>query len=336
MSDYDSLTRAYPPPQLDREPYHPRQSFDIPPSQRFNQNRTIPGFNPDSNVPRFRSFDDDDSEMNSMSRNQFPENHTLPHLDKQQTYIAPYQHVMKRGGNSEKMKEIFGENQVYSSMENIEFPAQTRAPPEQFKPAASSSYNGYIPRMKVLEGPEMKMPIREGFSSAQHSSRYQQKQSSHERIKVYNAILQYFPGYIMTKTAQHGSFGIYKAIVQCLLCNGIRYAVAIVEENNASIGEKRNLSELAWESFQTRYTEDEKEAARFKIDTFAYGHPEGSSILDDTIRLNRETKDSFKYTCDNLPLEIEILKIKQDETMAESGTVATALETFSCVLSFVE
>lgn len=335
MSDYDSLIKAYPAPQFDRPMYHPRQEFDLPPHQRTNQRRTFQDPNFNSSVPRFRSLEDE-TEPNPMFRNEFPPNHNLPNLDSNQQYIAPYQHVMKRAGNAEKMKEIFGENQVFSSMDTVDFSSQTRAPPEQFKPVSSPAYNGYVPKMKILEGPEMKIPVREGFAATNPQSKPSNKKYSSDRVKIYNAVLQYFPGYVMTKTSQHGSFGIYKAIVQCLLCNGVRYAVAIVEENFANIGEKRNLSELAWESFQTRYTEDDKEAAKFQIGTFEYGHPKGNSILDDTIRLNRETKDSFKYTCDNLPLNVELLKMREDESMAETGTISSALETFSCVLSFME
>jgi len=331
MTDYDSLLKAYPAPQFDREMYHPRREFDLPPNERMDRGQSFP------NIPRFRSFEDDESEMNPMYRNEFPPSHSLPNPNSHQSYIAPYQHVMKRAGNAEKMKEIFGEHQVFSSMDTIDFPEQNRTPPEQFRPAPpSTGYNGYIPKMKVLDGSDMKIPIREGFSTANNQSRHPDKRLSAERIKIYNAILQYFPNYVMTKTAQHGAFAIYKAIVQCLLCNGVRYAVAIVNETATSIGGKRNLSELAWESFQTRYSEDDKEATKFQIETFAYGHPEGTSILDDTIRLNRETKDSFKYTCDNLPLNVELLKMREDENMAETGTVASALETFSCVLSFSE
>lgn len=333
MSDYDSLTRAYPAPQFDREPYHPRQNFDIPPNERIIQK-----FASGTNIPKFRSFDDEDNgELNPIFRNQFPPNHNLPNPNNNQTYIAPYQHVMKRAGNAEKMKEIFGENQVYSSMDTIEFPNRNSPVKnsERFDPNPMSSYRGYIPKVKVLDGSDMRGAVREGFSTENKQNRMTIKTPSNDRVKIYNAILQHFPGYVMTKTSQHGSFGIYKAIVQCLLCNGIRYAVAIVEENTASIGEKKNLSELAWESFQTRYSEDDKEAVKFQLGTFEHGH-DGNSILDDTIRLNRETKESFKYICDNLPLSVELLKTREDESMAETGTVISALETFACVLSFTE
>lgn len=327
MSDYDSLTKAYPAPQFDRAAYHPRQNFDLPPDQRPSN----------AQIPRFRRFEDDEPEINPMYRNEFPPNHHLPNIDSNQTYIAPYQHVMKRAGNAEKMKEIFGENQVFTSMDTVDFPQQTKMPPEQFRPIEPAAYTGYVPRMKVLEGPEMKIPVKEGFSAPNNQQTKQSnKKFSSDRVRIYNAILQYFPSYVMTKTAQHGNFAIYKAIVQCLLCNGVRYAVAIVEESVMNIGGKRNLSELPWESFQTRYSEDDKEAVKFQIDTFAYGHPDGTSVLDDTIRLNRETKESFKYTCDNLPLNVELVKAREDENMAETGTVATALETFSCVLSFTD
>jgi hypothetical protein len=112
--------------------------------------------------------------------------------------------------------------------------------------------------------------------------------------------------------------------------------VAIVKEDAAGIGEQRPLASLGWDSFQTRWTDDDIECRKFQMSTFPYGRPDQGSMLDDTIRLSRETKSAFKYQCDNLPLAVELIKLREDEHMAETGTVASALETFQCVLSWAE
>lgn len=369
MSDYDSLVRSYPTPSFDDPPRNPRQAF----KPAWNETKpdhftTLSMRNPNlrgikeyyapsdpsaSYVPRFKNLGESVIEntnnnnlpqydsasanmrvghggsLEDMKRSEFPPNHHLPQGRIDQNYLAPYNHAMKRMGNAERMKEIFGDHQVYSSMDNINFNSQTKRT-ERFQTPAESQYSGYIPRSKVLDGSNPLLNTVQG--SALSGSRNVNPPS--HRLQVYNAILEYFPEFIMTKTGQHGQFGIYKAPAQCLLCNGVRWIIAIVKDDSATIGERRPLSTLPWESFQTRWTEDDSECRKFQMVQFPYSKPDGETILDDTIRLSRETEGSFKYTCDNLPLDVEILKMKKDETIAESGTVSSALEMFSTVLSW--
>ena len=331
MADYDSLIRAYPMPEFDRPIMHPRQSFDMDPSERG----TDWGMGRETDMPRFRTLADDAPDASQMRRGQMPPSHHMPDPNRRGVYVAPYQHAMKRPGNAARMKEIFGEQQIYSSMDTLDLAEPQPRPREEFREGPTEQpYTGYVPRMKVLDESNVRVaPVREGYSTT--PSQPNAPAAAH-RVKVYNAILEYFPGFIMTKTGQHGPFGVWKAPAQCLLCNGVRYVVAIVKEDAAGIGEQRPLASLGWDSFQTRWTDDDIECRKFQMSTFPYGRPDQGSMLDDTIRLSRETKSAFKYQCDNLPLAVELIKLREDEHMAETGTVASALETFQCVLSWAE
>lgn len=315
MADYNNLNNAYPAPTFDAAMNHPRKTYDIPPSYRFE-------------TPKFKDL----SEM-GMRRDQFPANHQMPNPNKSQVYITPYQHTMKRAGNPERMKEIFGETQVYQATD--EFKDLKPHVKEQFQLSTSSSYTGYVPRIKLLDESDPNMgSIQEGYTIS--SKPQQSKSPPANRIKVYNAILEYFPGFIMTKVAQHGTFGVYKALVECLLCNGIQYIVSIVKDDTTNIGNKQPLSNLAWESFQTRFSDDDSEFRKFRMSAFPYGRSEGDTMLNDIIHLVRETKTSFKYQCDNLPISVSLIKTREDETMAQTGTVLSALNTFQCVLEWTE
>lgn len=374
MGDYDSLVRAYPTPSFDGPPKDPRREFSTPVWERESSARFqapsssarqqpmsqgikeyySPANQPVTHVPRFKNLGDgplftpstnqqvqyDTASANmrvghggsleDMKRSEFPPNHHLPQGRSDQKYLTPYNHAMKRSGNAERMKEIFGDHQVYSSMDNVNFDDQPkRVQHFQQHDESSTNYSGYIPRSKVLDGSDTSQLTNRAPSAAPRNG----VPPAH-RLQVYNAILEYFPEFIMTKTGQHGQFGIYKAPAQCLLCNGVRFVVAIVKDDSVGIGERRPLSTLPWESFQTRWTEDDMECRKFQMVQFPYSKPEKETALDDTIRLSRETKGSFKYTCDNLPLEVEVLKTRDDEAIAETGTVASALEMFSTVLSW--
>jgi hypothetical protein len=365
MGDYDSLIQAYPTPSFDESTRDPRRAFNTPFSERNSPDlfttmssrnptpRSIrenysPSVQQGSYTPRFKNLGELQStsanpqydiasanmrvghggNLEDMKRSEFPPNHHLPQGRGDQNYLMPYNHAMKRSGNAERMKEIFGDHQVYTSMDNLDFNQPKKV--EQFQVPETVQYSGYIPRAKILDDSGTLQSMNRGM--VQSTPRSGTPPSY--RLQVYNAILEYFPEFIMTKTGQHGQFAIYKAPAQCLLCNGVRFVVVIVKDDTIGIGERRPLSTLAWESFQTRWTEDDSECRKFQMVQFPYSKPDKETILDDTIRLSRETAESFKYTCDNLPLNVEILKTKSDETIADSGTVSSALEMFSTVLNW--
>ena len=323
MDDYSSLEQGYPDPLATRRSAHPREQYDRPIAERAPQYKVL-DFD-EYNSPPKRVQED-------IRRDKIPSFHTMPNPDNSH-YVQPYSHAMKRTGNAERMREIFGgQNQDFSGMDNVQFATPQPRSVERFsQPSQPQVPQGYVPRMKYMDPSED--PSRNSSQVIDNNSAPRVENPS--RIQIYNAIIDYFPGFIMCKTAIHGNMSVYKGFIQCLLCDGSRYIVAIVPGDTSPIGSKKPLYTLAWIAFQTRFVENDKDQQEFGISAHQYSRPD-KTILNDVIRLSRKTQAAMLYTCDNLPLQVEILKVKEDEDINETGTVAGALELFQSVISFTD
>lgn len=309
---YGSLDKSYP------------KAFDSGSninSYRQRDNWRIPSY--ESSYPlntnsNFKVIDDSE-----FKRSDIPTYHTLPGRE---THMMPFSHAMKRSAvttenTAERYNEIFGDTRLYNSSAKKSHESETRKKPEgaqQYQPQGG-------PRMKIL-----------GDLQIDEVSANQDLALSGvdmDKRKVYNAIIQYFPNFELIKSVNYNGFGVYKAIVKCLLCTGVRYIVAIVKNDPYSIGTVRPLSVIKWDSFQTRFAEDDKDFRQFAYDSFNYEKP-NETILDDRIKVVTRNKMSQVYQCDNLPLQVEILKMKEHEDLSDYGTVSSALELFQTVLTF--
>ena len=83
--------------------------------------------------------------------------------------------------------------------------------------------------------------------------------TSSNPASVRNAIAQLYDGFVMTKTQNHGSWGIYKALVDSLTGGESKFLVAIVPNDSMNpLGMQAHISDLPWHSFQTRTTKNVK------------------------------------------------------------------------------
>jgi hypothetical protein len=340
---FHNLQKSYPDPFASQQPYNPRavdNQHYAPDKPRF---KVLDGSSPDQGERSFPSTQTRNTAGNDnytdMRRDQNPSYHTLPNPDTAH-YVQPYQHTMKRPSNADRMKEIFGEHQDYSRLNEPDFKRSNREeygvnpmvmpprndPRQMQVEQPRQNPVGNLPRMKYIEADD---PRPGGGERNQQPT----KDISNDYRKIYNAILEVFPRFIMTKTAAFGQFSVYKAVVQCLLCDGTRYVVAIVKDDTSPIRTKKPLTMLAWVNFQTRYLDDDREHKEFQLSSHPYVKPD-RTILDDVIRLSRKTTTANLYNCDNLPLDVEVIRTRDDEDIAEVGSVFGALELFSTLLSF--
>jgi hypothetical protein len=336
-------------PQQQYQPRQPPQQYqrEIDPRDQYP-----PAYqdNPDYYAqppPQQRSL------YNEQARVSMPTYHTLPNPE-QARYIPPYQHAMKRPGNNERMQEIFGDNQNYGGMGEMDLnygpgyrdnqgreefgsnPMTSRQQsPQQYQQLSAQPGNYQTPPNRPPQLPMPRMKFIEGDDPRQTQQPLVMANIPPHKRQIYNAIIEYFPGFFMTKTATFGQFSVWKGVISCLLCDGMRYIVAITKDDTSPKGTKKPLTMLPWESFQTRYSESDKEQREQGLSSHQYAKPD-RTILDDTIHLSRKTTTSNLYDCDNLPLSVEIIRGKPDEDLAEHGTVASALELFSTVLTFLE
>jgi len=149
------------------------------------------------------------------------------------------------------------------------------------------------------------------------------------RQKVNNV----YDSFVMTKVGQYQEMGIYKALVNSLLAGPSRYIVAIVPQDSSPMGSEKMLSSLRWVSFQTRTTENiAKEFNGTQVYPQSYTI-NSQNIISDPVNLIEEKHSHFLYLPENLPIKLEVLKLKQDDNFARKGTVSSALELYQTVLT---
>lgn len=157
-----------------------------------------------------------------------------------------------------------------------------------------------------------------------------------ERATVHKGMSDYFGDVIVTKCKEipgtHNSpaYSIYYARIGCLLCIDDRYIVIIVEGTSYPVGHQTYLSGLNWTSFQTRTinkppNKDLKtQSAKSKI----------TPVVASKIKLSEKRSDRYVYFADSVPVKVELLFTKNDDSYAEFGTIQSALDTYNCVISF--
>jgi hypothetical protein len=159
-----------------------------------------------------------------------------------------------------------------------------------------------------------------------------------EKAYVRKAFNELYKGVIMTKTNEYnqepyGIYGIYKARLSSYTMGDNNIIIAIVPEDDLPLGTRKLIDSLEWISFQTRVmTNVKKDLNGFVLPIQNY-MIKGDSILNDRIKAIKETNTKIVYSTSNLPLKVEILKINEDDTFSEEGSIISALEVFQTVVT---
>jgi hypothetical protein len=159
------------------------------------------------------------------------------------------------------------------------------------------------------------------------------------KSKVRNAISELYNGIVFTKVSETSapSLSIYKAVVEPNTSSpDVKYLVAIVPNAEAvPLGVEKRLNELNWISFQTRATLDPQvEFGGFRLRPQRYTIP-ANSVLHDRIKCVSETPKKWIYTSNNLPIQLEVLVQKENESFAQEGTVIACLEMYQTIITFI-
>jgi hypothetical protein len=159
-----------------------------------------------------------------------------------------------------------------------------------------------------------------------------------EKAYIRKAFNELYKGVIMTKTNEwnqepYGIYGIYKARLNSYTMGDNNIIIAIVPEDDLPLGTRKLIDSLEWVSFQTRVmTNVKKDLNGFNLPIQNY-MIKGDSILNDRIKAIKETNTKMVYSTSNLPLKVEILKINEDDTFSEEGSIISALEVFQTVIT---
>ena len=175
------------------------------------------------------------------------------------------------------------------------------------------------------------------------SMRQQRQQFMNSRFdpkdNIRKAVADIYNGVIMTKTNQwekepYGTYGIYKARLNSYTSSDSNIIIAIVPDDVNPLGTNKLIDSLEWVSFQTREMKNSKKDLNGFNLSFQNYMIKNDNILHDKIKCVSETPTKYIYRPENLPLKVELLKLKEDSQFASEGTIWSALEVFSSIISF--
>lgn len=147
--------------------------------------------------------------------------------------------------------------------------------------------------------------------------------------ELYNYITRYFENPQMQKDKDTDTFSIYICQAFAQLAVDRRYLIVIVPRDVVFIGEKIPLSQLRWDSFQTRTMPSIGKTVPVMRYNSQTSHPENATKIH---RKHVET-DSTLYMCPDFPIEISMLHYSnQAFAYPEYATLKNALETFQTVI----
>lgn len=159
------------------------------------------------------------------------------------------------------------------------------------------------------------------------------------KAEVRKAFADVYNGVVMKKTNEwvkepYGRYGVYKARLNSFTSSDNNIIIAIVEDDVNPLGTNKLIDSLEWVSFQTREMKNSKKDLNgFNLQYQNY-MIKNDSILHDRIKMVNETPVKYIYRAENLPLKVEILKLREDSEFSSEGTIWSALEVYSTIVSF--
>jgi hypothetical protein len=177
---------------------------------------------------------------------------------------------------------------------------------------------------------------------------YHHKQSLHQQphhqpidpqIKLYSDIRRsintYFSGLKFVKLDKSNNhFSMYGVCISSGLSKDIRYVIAISQQDQVPIWTHLDISQIPWNSIQTRTLEEDWGLKDQAFDTYKYDKED--PILNSTINVYKNTYQHAKYKSSQLPLEIILLvnpNYNNRYQYADELTIKKALDTFNCCLT---
>jgi len=148
-----------------------------------------------------------------------------------------------------------------------------------------------------------------------------------DKDNMYKAFDNYFNHPIMFKIKNINNYSMYMCKSACLLSNECRYIICFIPEESSAIGNKEQLSNLRWVSFQTRTLSD-----KHNLPSHGY-NPIKEGPLNVVIIRTSMCAESSTYKCDAFPLIITLLNKKTESDYQPRGTIIAALETYSTIIT---
>jgi hypothetical protein len=144
--------------------------------------------------------------------------------------------------------------------------------------------------------------------------------------------VRYFENPELTKIKKDiNNYSMYMVEIYSMLGIEKRYLIAFVREDGEMLGQKKRLSELSWDSLQTRtFPEIEYSSEQVGIHTY---NPRRLPELNYKITLQYKDDAQYVYTVEKLPIQITLLPKSKHLDYSKNGTIITALETYQTLVN---
>ena len=154
--------------------------------------------------------------------------------------------------------------------------------------------------------------------------------------ELQNAIAYYYGKELLfTKTANvkgetMTEYSVYKSYIKSSM-SGYHYLVAVLYDDGLPVGTQVEISALNWLNFQTRVSNDPKEVEGLTANTVS--RPENSSLRTPIASIGLIERDLISFTSPAFPFCVILLQAHGNQRFTNVLTFASALETWSCMLS---
>lgn len=146
---------------------------------------------------------------------------------------------------------------------------------------------------------------------------------------IYQHFTDYFNNPLMEKTKNIDGCSVYMTKVSSRLSVKGRFIVAICHQNPFDVGHKTHLSNIKWQSIQTRTFGNQKVSS-----THTY-HKNTNSLLNTKIhKFSNELKYS-KYLCKELPIDVVVLCGEGINLYNDSMNLINAIELYNTVIELL-
>lgn len=150
-----------------------------------------------------------------------------------------------------------------------------------------------------------------------------------KKEQLYKSFDDYFNHPIMTKIKNINGYSMYMCKTYCLLSNECRYIIVFVKQDDRQLQSREKLSNLFWESLQTRTLPDQ-----YNLNSHGY-QPKKLGDLNVPIHRESVTKECSVYNCDSLDIIVTLLHNEKYTSYdyQQHGNVIAALETYNTIIT---
>jgi len=149
------------------------------------------------------------------------------------------------------------------------------------------------------------------------------------KLQAYTMFYTYFDDPTLSKIKDAEQYSIYATKIKTMMTREKRYIFVAMKKDSNQVGHIMKLSDMYWESLQTRSLQDE-----YQTPVNNYTVKRGAAY-NAPIVVSQKYDDRYIYNCPEYNITVTLLYNKnQSRVYQDRGTIAAAIETYNTIFSF--